>query len=327
MTIKEAVLYYSAYPKLAATDREETTREFLSQSSESELIVVDLSEEDIEREGFADAYEGSLFYDVSATIYLHGIDSGDKTSPSSAKIAAFLKILKASQATFYLVIGQTKGKILKPITEVLTEDPYRYGPDTNPATWFANYLDQAHITVKKEDLDQFAQYAGDSEEIFVDVAYALTHSGTRGRITYAKDIFPHIQEIGATKIWLLTKYITEGDRDMALSVLSRLHFNGSHALGIVAYLLKRYRSYASIIGIKNASRAATILGVEESKTFMVKQTISQCSVLGVSRITAALSLLVEAQSELKGGSTDDYDVLTMLCLRLTDQFRAAKKMG
>lgn len=113
------------------------------------------------------------------------------------------------------------------------------------------------------------------------------------------DVEPFLGEAGAVAPWDLTDAIDAGDSAVALQMLHRMMID-SHPLQILALLGNRYAQMMKIDGrgVRTAEDAVVILG---GKPFAARKVLEQYQRLGSGGIARAVSLLAEADKDLRGG--------------------------
>ncbi|MGD0320331.1 MAG: DNA polymerase III subunit delta [Acidimicrobiales bacterium] len=114
---------------------------------------------------------------------------------------------------------------------------------------------------------------------------------------------PFLGEAGAVAPWVLTDAIAEGDTPGALSSLERLlGAGGFHPLAVLAVLHHHYQAMLRLdgSGATTAEQAAAQLGSQS--TFMARKALDQARRLGSARLGRAVTLLAEADLDLRGRS-------------------------
>jgi DNA polymerase-3 subunit delta len=130
---------------------------------------------------------------------------------------------------------------------------------------------------------------------------------------------PFLGEAGRVAPWDLTDAIDAGDTPTALAALGRLVGpGGSHPLVILSVLHRHYQAMLRLdgAGVTSGEQAAELLGMRSA--FPAKKALEQGRRMGPARIGRAITLLSEADLDVRGRSAlPDGTVLEVLVGRLS----------
>jgi len=130
---------------------------------------------------------------------------------------------------------------------------------------------------------------------------------------------PFLGEAGRVAPWDLTDAIDAGDTAAALLALGRLlGAGGSHPLVVLSILHRHYQAMLRLdgAGVTSGEQAATLLGTRSA--FPARKALEQGRRLGPARLGRAVTLLAEADLDVRGRSAlPDSTVLEVLVGRLS----------
>lgn len=169
--------------------------------------------------------------------------------------------------------------------------------------------------------DHLGDDAGRLEGLFDALADTLGAGATADAV----DIEPLLGAKGAVKPWDLTDSIDRGDLPGALDALARLNGPGEmHPLAILALMSNHYGRMLRLDGANASTEraAAELLGLKGS-TFPARKAMDGLSRLGSAGVARAVTLLAEADLDLKGRrswgdtATSNDTVMQVLVARLS----------
>ena len=133
------------------------------------------------------------------------------------------------------------------------------------------------------------------------------------------ELEPFLGEAGAVAPWDLTDAIDKGDQVVALAHLHRMLAAGErHPLVVLATLHRHFQSMLRLdgAGVRNEAEAAQLLGLRGS-TFPARKALSSANKLGGAKIRRAITLIAEADLDLRGMKAwPDHLVMEVLVARL-----------
>lgn len=132
-------------------------------------------------------------------------------------------------------------------------------------------------------------------------------------------LVPFLGEAGGVAPWDLTDAIDAGDTQAALGALGRmLGAGGVHPLVVMSRLHRHFEGMLRLDGatVSTPEQAAELLGMRSA--YPAKKVLEQGRRLGTGKIGRAMTLLAEADLDLRGRTAlDDTTVLEVLVARLS----------
>ncbi len=184
--------------------------------------------------------------------------------------------------------------------------------------WVESRLVEAGFTYSPDAARIIAQWFGADQGRMAGLLATLLSAYGQGAKLSRSDIEVFLGEAGSVAPWDLTDAIDYGDAAKALLMLHRMMDAGeSHPLQILALLANRYAQMMKIDGrgVRSAADAAAILG---GKEFTARKVLEQYQRLGSAGISRAISLLAQADLDLRGATDWEPElVLEVLVARLS----------
>lgn len=221
-----------------------------------------------------------------------------------------------------LVLEWRTGKVPKALLEAVT----RVGGaqvDTSPGRkvgeWVAEHLAESGLKVDAEGRSRLVTWVGDEPSRLLGLIDLLRSTYGSGVKISAAEIEPFLGDDGGVPPWDLTDAIDRGDRASALELLQRMIGQGErHPFQVLSTLHSHFARMLRLDGadVSSEKDAAALLGMKGS-TFPAKKALGQARRLGHERIVRAVSLLADADLDLRGGKAwPDHLVLEVLVARL-----------
>lgn len=166
-------------------------------------------------------------------------------------------------------------------------------------TWVEERLVEAGFTYSPEVARIVAAWFGSDHARVAGLIATLTSAYGEGAKLTRSDVEVFLGEAGSVAPWDLTDAIDAGDPNKALQMLHRMMID-SHPMQILALLANRYAQMMKIDGrgVRTAEDAVAILG---GKPFTARKVLEQYQRLGSAGISRAVSLLAQADVDLRGG--------------------------
>ncbi len=168
--------------------------------------------------------------------------------------------------------------------------------------WLVDRLADAPVRLEQRAAMHLGEHLGeDLGRIDQILAVLAAVYGEGARVT-TDQLEPFLGAAGASAPWDLTDAIDNGDVARALGQLRRLVASGErHPLQVMATLQLHYGRMLRLDGarISDERAAADALGITGS-TFPAKKALTQAQRLGHGGITKAITLLAEADLDLRG---------------------------
>lgn len=186
-------------------------------------------------------------------------------------------------------------------------------------SWFEEQFAASGANLDSQAKNMLIERVGEDVSRVPGILRVLTEAFGDGQTLSATDIGPYLGESGAVPPWDLTDAIDRGDVKGALNTLGRMTRAGErHPLQVMASLTTHIQRIASLDGAKisGEKQAAEFLGMKGS-TFPAKKALAQSNKLGHEKSIRALTLIADADVELKGATgTESGAVLEVLVGRL-----------
>ncbi|MHB8439954.1 MAG: DNA polymerase III subunit delta [Acidimicrobiales bacterium] len=185
--------------------------------------------------------------------------------------------------------------------------------------WLEEHLGEAPVRLDARARALVSDHLGDDMARLGGLLETLRSAYGEGSSIGPEKLEPFLGEAGAVPPWELTDAIDRGDTPGALDALARLGGAGDlHPLQIMAMLHRHYQGMLRLDGLEVASadEAAALLGMRSH--YPARKVMEQGRRLGASRIGRAVSLLAEADLDLRGRTgLPDSTVLEILVARLS----------
>ena len=185
--------------------------------------------------------------------------------------------------------------------------------------WLVDRLHQAPVKFDAAAGNLLGEHLGEDLGRLPGIVASLVAAHGEGARIGVEELEPFLGEAGAVAPWDLTDAIDRGDTAGALDALHRMLQAGErHPLVVMATLHRHYTAMLRLdgSGVRNDQEAAAVLGLKS--TFPAKKALTQSRKLGSSGIRRAVSLVAEADVDLRGGKAwPDRLVLEVLVARLS----------
>ena len=187
-------------------------------------------------------------------------------------------------------------------------------------------LAEAPVRLDPSARSLIASHLGDEAGRADAIIAALTSTFGEGAALSATEVEPFLGQASDVPPWELTDAIVGGDIAVALDRLHRMMGSGErHPLQILATLHGHYQRALALDGapVSNEREAAELLGMKGS-TFPAKKALTLSRRLGGAGIGKVISLLAEADLDVRGGSAMSEEAqMDVLIARLARLSRAA----
>jgi DNA polymerase-3 subunit delta len=186
------------------------------------------------------------------------------------------------------------------------------------AAWLRERLRDGPLRLDAAAVDLLAEHLGEDVGRLEALVGTLVSAHGEGARLGVDEVAPLLGEPGAVAPWELTDAIDRGEYTAALTSLHRMMGAGErHPLAVMAIL---HRHFAAMLrvdggGAVDEHEAAALLGMKSG--YPARKVVAQSCRLGPKRIRRALSLLADADLDLRGASGwPDELVLEVLVARL-----------
>ena len=185
--------------------------------------------------------------------------------------------------------------------------------------WLADHLRSGPVRLDGPAQARLGQHLGSDMGRLSGLLDTLAAAYGAGATISVDDLEPFLGEAGSLAPWDLTDAIDGGQTAAALDVLHRMLSAGeSHPLVVITLLHRHYRQMLRLdgSGVRSAEEAAALLGIKSA--YPAKKALAQSSRLGTDRIARAITLLAEADLDLRGSTgLPGETVLEVLVARLS----------
>lgn len=169
-------------------------------------------------------------------------------------------------------------------------------------SWLVDKLKQAPVKLDARAGQRLGDHLGEDLSRLNGILEVLSAAYGEGASVSAEQLEPFLGDAGGVAPWDLTDALDKGDAPTALGLLHRLIKGGDrHPLVVMATLHRHYGQMLRLdgSGARDEKAAAQVLGLKGS-TFPAKKALISARRLGSPRIRRAISLLAEADLDLRG---------------------------
>ncbi|HWE67363.1 MAG TPA: DNA polymerase III subunit delta [Acidimicrobiales bacterium] len=251
----------------------------------------------------------------------------------TADVPRLVEVVNDPLPTTVLILVGGGGTIPAPLVKAVTAagqvmDVSVNRPNDRKA-WLAEHLRSAPVKLDARAAQLLGQHVGEDLGRVEGLLSALSSAYGEGARITVDDLEPYLGEAGNVARYELTDAIDRGDPAAALAVLHRLVEAGG--LSGVEVLFSLHRHYSNMLTLDGANvssgeEAAQLLSV--GSAYVGKKALEQSRRLGSARIATAITLLADADSDVKGGSGLPPElVVEILVARLSRQTRQRAGAG
>ncbi len=234
----------------------------------------------------------------------------------------------------YLVLTWESGAVPKRFADALKAGggaQVDTSPGRNAKAWVTDHITASGLTLDAGARDLLVDRLGEDVGRLAGVLDTLAAAfGPKASLS-RDDIEPYLGEAGALAPWALTDAIDRGVIPEALDRLHRMLGAGDrHALQVMSSLQGHYGRMLALDGadVRDQNDAAALLGMRGS-TFPAKKALDQTRRLGHTGVVQAMTLLAQADRDLRGERAypreiADELVMELLVARLANLSRLAR---
>jgi DNA polymerase III delta subunit len=196
------------------------------------------------------------------------------------------------------VVGAKSAKLAKAADEVVETNPGRN--DGGKATFIKSKFEDYRLNATGGVIAEIAKTLGEEMSRVDGLARTLQAIYGTSPLTW-EQVAPYIGELGDVAPWDLTNAIEAGDTVTAITMVRRMLDSGQRAgMQILASLRNYYLELAFLHGspAKTKDQAAEMLG---RHSFPAGKQLQFANRLGHKRIQECVSLITQAELDLKGG--------------------------
>ena len=169
-------------------------------------------------------------------------------------------------------------------------------------SWIVDRLKKSPLQFDARAGQRLAEHLGEDVSRLSGIIDLLVTAHGEGASIGADDLEPFLGDAGGVAPWDLTDALDKGDAATALGHLHRLMKGGDrHPLVVLATLHRHYGQMLRLdgAGARNDAEAAQLLGLK-GRTFPAKKALTQARRLGSNKVRRAITLLAEADLDLRG---------------------------
>jgi DNA polymerase-3 subunit delta len=185
--------------------------------------------------------------------------------------------------------------------------------------WLGEQLRGAPVRLDARAASTLGEHLGEDLARVRGLLDSLAAAYGQGASVDEDMLTPFLGEAGGVAPWELTDAVDRGDTSGALLALDRmLGAGGTHPLVVMSRLHRHFEAMLRLdgAGVSTPEQAAELLGMRSA--FPAKKVLEQGRALGTGRIGRAVTLLAEADLDLRGRTAlEDRTVLEVLVARLS----------
>lgn len=185
--------------------------------------------------------------------------------------------------------------------------------------WLVEQLHDAPVRLDARAASLLGEHLGEDLSRLRGLLDMLAAAFGEGAAVDEGMLAPFLGEAGGVAPWELTDAIDRGDTAGALATLARmLGAGGVHPLVAMSRLHRHFEAMLRLdgSGVSSPEQAAELLGMRSA--FPAKKVLEQGRRLGTARIGRAMTLVAEADLDVRGRTAlDDATVLEVLVARLS----------
>lgn len=215
--------------------------------------------------------------------------------------------------------GTVPASLVKAVTAAGAAIDTAVGTGRARTQWLTERLHAAPVRLDAKAAARLGEHLGGDVSRLRGLVDTLVAAYGEGAAIDEERLEPFLGEAGALAPWDLTDAVDAGDTAGALGALARLLGPASmHPLAVLAVLHRHYRAMLRLdgAGATSGEEAAALIGARS--VYPAKKALEQGRRLGAARIGRAVTLLADADLDVRGRSAlPDEAVLEVLVARLS----------
>jgi DNA polymerase-3 subunit delta len=250
----------------------------------------------------------------------------------TADVPRLIEVVDHPLPTTVLIVVAGGGTVPAPLAKAITKAGQVIDTSVSKAgdrkAWMHDHLRQGPVKLEPQAAQLLATHVGEDLSRVEGLLTALSAAYGEGARISVEDLEPYLGEAGNVPRYELTEAISRGETANALGVLHRMFDAGG--LSAVEVMGTMNRHYGQLLALDGASvsgerEAAELLAVAP---FVAKKALDQSRRLGSARIAQAITLLADADLDVKGGSGLPPElVIEIVVARLSRQTRPKASSG
>lgn len=247
-------------------------------------------------------------------------DAGRLTPPDAARLAACLDDPVPGVALVVAAgAGTVPAALVKAVQQLGVVVDSSVGTGRARAQWLAEHLRSAPVHLDARAAGTLGDHLGGDLARLAGLLDTLAAAYGEGASIDEERLAPFLGQAGAVAPWDLTDAIDQGDTSGALAALARMSgAGGYHPLAVLGTLHRHFQAMLRLDGasVSSPEEAAEMLGARS--VYPIKKALEQGRRLGPARIGRAVTLLADADIDLRGRTAlDEGTVLEVLVARLS----------
>jgi DNA polymerase-3 subunit delta len=246
------------------------------------------------------------------------------TSEATALVSVVTDLPEHSFLVLVAGGGTVPQALVKAVTSTGQQVDASVGTGRERSSWVADHLREAPLRFDAAARSKVQSHLGDDLARLAGLVDSLVSAYGENAAISVAELDPFLGSAGSVPPWDLTDAIDSGSIPAALSALRRmLDAGGRQPTEVIGVLHRHYANMLRLDGVvgTDSTEAAQLLGVRSS--FVAKKAMEQGRRLGGERVAQAITLLADADLDVKGRTALPPDlVLEVLVARLSRQLRA-----
>jgi DNA polymerase-3 subunit delta len=240
----------------------------------------------------------------------------------AAEVAPLIDYLAAPLATSTVILAAGGGSVVPALTKAVQKAGVVIDAGVprgkGRGSWVSERLRDSPVKVDAAAARLIDEHLGDDLGRLAPLLEVLAAAHGEGARIGPAEVEPFLGEMGGAAPWDLTDAIDKGDVAGALAQLHRaMGGAGRHPLVLIGSLHSHVARMARLdgAGVTSEADAAALLGIA---AYPAKKALNQARRLGTERLLNALTLVADADVDVKGRSSWEPElVLEVLVARLT----------
>ena len=244
----------------------------------------------------------------------------------TADVPRLVEVIEHPLPTTVLIVVGGGGVVPAPLVKAITAAGQVIDTSVSKAgdrkAWMHEHLRHGPVKLEPQAAQLLATHVGEDLARVEGLLTALSAAYGEGARITVEDLQPYLGEAGNVPRYELTEAISRGETAKALGVLHRMFdAGGLSAVEVMGTMNRHYGQLLALDGgaVSGEREAAEVLGVAP---FVAKKALEQSRRLGSARIAQAITLLADADLDVKGGTGLPPEVvMEILVARLSHQTR------
>jgi len=250
----------------------------------------------------------------------------------TADVPRLVEVIKDPLPTTVLIVASGGGTVPAPLVKAISAVGSVIDTSVAKAgdrkAWLHEHLRNGPVKLEPGAAQLLGAHVGEDLSRVEGLLTALCAAYGQGARISVSDLEPYLGEAGNVPRYELTEAISRGETARALELLHRMtEAGGLHAIEVLATLHRHYSGLLVLDGaaVSGEREAAELLG---AAPFVAKKALDQSRRLGSAKIANAITLLADADLDVKGGTgLPPSLVMEIVVARLSHQTRQRASAG